>query len=203
MRWPLGVVTIVYGNRPADECARLAREDGFEHIDVIWESPGGLVLPVGNRIASGRPRPGCTAGAMPDGPGAWEKTVALFRKAPNALLEPWPGSCVASIKAVREIVAEVPGLRIALDTGHVACWGEDPAELADLAGHVQLRQARQGEPQLLEGDVDFAAFFRRLELVGYRGLLSVEYFDLPDRGWPLDDPRAHACQLAAQLRSLG
>ena len=38
------------------------------------------------------------------------------------------------------------------------------------------------------GDVDFAAVLRRLEELDYRGKLSIEYFDLPDNGWPLDDP---------------
>ncbi len=100
------------------------------------------------------------------------------------------------------MVEEVPGLRITLDTGHVANWGEDPVELLDLAGHVQLRQARKGVAQSLEGDVDFARLFRRLEALDYRGLLSIEYFDLPDWGWPLEDPRGHALALAARLREL-
>ena len=38
--------------------------------------------------------------------------------------------------------------------------------------------------------------------VDYRGLLSVEYFDLPDRGWPLEDPIAAALDFAAQVRAL-
>ena len=50
--------------------------------------------------------------------------------------------------------------------------------------------------------MDFAALFRRLDDLDYGGLLSVEYFDLPDMGWGLDDPVAHATALADQLRPL-
>ena len=96
----------------------------------------------------------------------------------------------------------VPGLRLLVDTGHVANWGEDPVELLPWADHVQLRQARRGVAQALEGDVDFRRVFDRLEQVGYNGRLSVEYFDLPDMGWPLDDPPAFAVALFEEVRAL-
>jgi hypothetical protein len=41
-----------------------------------------------------------------------------------------------------------------------------------------------------------------LEALDYRGLLSIEYFDLPDMGWRLDDPVGHAIALAAEVRPL-
>jgi sugar phosphate isomerase/epimerase len=47
--------------------------------------------------------------------------------------------------------------------------------------------------------VDFAAVFRALDALDYRGKLSVEYFDLADRGWPLDDPEAWARDLRDRL----
>ena len=97
---------------------------------------------------------------------------------------------------------EVPGLRLLLDTGHVANWGEDPVELLPYAGHVQLRQARKGVAQALEGDVDFRAVLDGLRALDYHGLISVEYFDLPDMGWPLDDPVSWACALADHVRPL-
>jgi sugar phosphate isomerase/epimerase len=133
----------------------------------------------------------------------WERAVRAYRRNPGTRVEPWPGSIVSSVEAARALVAEVPGLRLLVDTGHVACWGEDPVELLDLAGHVQLRQAREGVAQTLDGDVDFQAVRRRLEAVGYRGRVSIEYFDLPDLGWPLVDPLGHAAALADQLRAGG
>ena len=106
----------------------------------------------------------------------------------------------------RAIVDEVPGLRLLVDTGHVADWGGDPLELLELAGHVQLRQGRPGATQVhvddATGVVDFSAGLGRLADLGYDGVLSVEYFDLPDYGWPLDDPRGWAVDLAAVLRPL-
>lgn len=202
MRWPLGVMFLVYGMGPLREIAIRAREDGFLHLDALEDTPDDLALPIGNRNARERARPGCTLGALPRGEGAWEKTRRIFQRTPGALLEPWAGSCTESVAAVRAMLEEVPGLRITLDTGHVASWGEDPVELADAAGHVQLRQARKGVAQCVEGDVDFARLFRRLDALDYRGLLSIEYFDLPDRGWALADPRAHALALAERIRPL-
>jgi sugar phosphate isomerase/epimerase len=84
----------------------------------------------------------------------------------------------------------------------VTGWGGDPVALLPLAGHVQLRQARVGEAQATSGIVDFRAILDGLERIGYEGALSVEYFDLPDRGWPLDDPRAAANETAAEIRAL-
>ena len=104
------------------------------------------------------------------------------------------------------MMAEVPGLRLLVDTGHVADWGGDPLELLPYAEHVQLRQGRPGAAQLHVDDpsgvVDFGAVIRRLGELDYRGRLSVEYFDLPDLGWPLDDPRGWALDLEARVRPL-
>ena len=41
------------------------------------------------------------------------------------------------------------------------------------------------------------AVLARLADLGYSGRLSIEYFDLPDNGWPLDDPAQWARDLAA------
>jgi sugar phosphate isomerase/epimerase len=93
-----------------------------------------------------------------------------------------------------------------VDTGHVADWGGDPCELLELADHVQLRQGKAGHTQVHVDDpsgvVDFTAVLRRLEQLDYRGRISVEYFDLPENGWPLDDPEAWARDLAARVREL-
>jgi sugar phosphate isomerase/epimerase len=100
----------------------------------------------------------------------------------------------------------VPGLRLLVDTGHVADWGGDPLELLEYADHVQLRQGRPGATQLHVDDptgvVDFAAVIARLDARDYTGRLSVEYFDLPQLGWPLDDPVRWATDLARRVREL-
>jgi sugar phosphate isomerase/epimerase len=132
--------------------------------------------------------------------------VELFRAAPGALLEPWAGAVVNSADACRGMMAEVRGLRLLVDTGHVADWGGDPLELLPHADHVQLRQGRPGAAQVHPDDptgiVDFGAVVRRLGELDYGGRLSVEYFDLPELGWPLANPRAWALDLAASVRPL-
>lgn len=208
MRYALGVVDVVYSPLPAVHGAAAAAADGFAHVDVMVDvDPESLPLPVGCPTAFPRPRPGwCSTPAPRDGPGVWERTAELFRAAPGALLEPWAGAAVNSVEKCRAMMAEVPGLRLLVDTGHVADWGGDPLELLPYAAHVQLRQGRPGAAQVHVDDpsgvVDFAAVLRRLDQVQYGGVLSVEYFDLPEHGWRLADPRGWALALADVVRPL-
>jgi sugar phosphate isomerase/epimerase len=215
VRRAVGIVAVAFGNVGLEEAARRAADLGFEHLDtgvgaverVDDAALAGLPLPIGDRISGFDVRAGCTGMAPLErrGEDRFDETVELFRRNPGARLEPGPRSAASSIAKVEAIVAAVPGLELTVDTGHIATWGEDPVPLLRLAGHVQLRQAAEGRPQLYPdegGDVDFAAVLAELERLDYRGLVSVEYFDLPDWGWPLDDPVAHAVALAAHVRDL-
>jgi sugar phosphate isomerase/epimerase len=208
--YPLGVVDIVYGAEPdVARRSQLAAADGFAHIDVLTTVDATtLALPVGCPTAFPRPAPGwCATPAPAAADGMWERCVRWFRAAPGALLEPWAGAVVNSRETCLAMMGEVPGLRLLVDTGHVADWGGDPLELLPYADHVQLRQGAPGATQLAPDDpggvVDFPAVLDRLDDLGYPGRLSVEYFDLPEHGWPLSDPRAWACDLAARLRRAG
>ena len=184
-----------------------AATDGFAHIDcMVSDVDSGLALPVGCPIAVPKPVGGWCATPAPArdfAPDAWERAVRWWRSAPGALLEPWAGAVVHSAETWRAFRAEAPGTRLLVDTGHVADWGGDPVELLEWADHVQLRQGRPGATQLHVDDptgvVDFAAVFARLDALGYRGLVSIEYFDLPGHGWPLADPRAWATDLLRAL----
>jgi sugar phosphate isomerase/epimerase len=206
--FPLGVVDLAFRPAPPDASAARAALLGFDHIDVVVDvDPATLVLPVGCPTAFPKPQPGwCSTPAPRDGPDMWDRTVRWFRAAPGAILEPWASATVCSAETVRAMQAEVPGLRLLVDTGHVADWGGDPIELLEYADHVQLRQGRPGSTQLHvddpAGTVDFAAVLARLDALGYRGRLSVEYFDLPEYGWPLDEPLAWAQALAEHVRAL-
>jgi sugar phosphate isomerase/epimerase len=204
---PVGVVEVVYARiEDAVARSRAAAADGFAHIDpLVTIDASTLALPVGCPIAFPKPVDRWCATPAPSAEldGAWERAVRWWRAAPHALLEPWAGACVNSAASVRAFCAEVPGVRVLVDTGHVADWGGDPCELLDLAGHVQLRQGKPGHTQLHVDDpsgvVDFAAVFRRLEELEYRGKVSVEYFDLPDQGWGLADPPRWARDLRDHL----
>lgn len=201
-RFAIGVVFVVFGRIPATDAAARAKDLGFDHLDVLADAQGPFALPVGDCIAFPGPRSGCTSPAPLQVPGAWEQALAAYRQTPGARIEPWPGSILDSVAACREMLAAVPGLRLTVDTGHVACWGEDPLELLAYAGHVQLRQASRGVAQAIEGDVDFAKVIGRLRSLDYAGLVSVEYFDLPEMGWGLSDPVAYAVELANRVREL-
>ena len=211
MRRAIGVVAVAFAPDPPSVASRRAAALGFDHIDVAITATDELALPVGDRISAARPQAGCStpAPARPrdtdDADALWDRVVAAYRRAPSALLEPWGGSLCNSIERIHAMLDAVPGLRLLVDTGHVAGWGEDPIELLPYAGHVQLRQASTGQVQRHVdegGEVDFAAVLRRLEELDYRGLISVEYFDLPEYGWPLDDPVGHCVALAEHVRAL-
>jgi sugar phosphate isomerase/epimerase len=211
LAWPLGVVDIVYARRgDVVERSRAAAADGYAHIDpLLGVDADSLALPIGCPTAFPKPVDTWCSTPAPnaDIDGAWDRAVRWWRAAPHALLEPHAGAVVNSLESVRAFRAEVPGVRLLVDTGHVANWGGDPCELLDLADHVQLRQGCRGETQVhvddARGAVDFAAVFARLDALDYRGLLSVEYFDLPEHGWPLEDPEGWARDLAARLRAPG
>jgi len=203
-------VDVVFWSEPVERRAVHAAELGFEHIDVMVDvDPSTLPIPVGCPTAYPKPIAGwCStpAPARSAGPDMWERAVRWWQRSPGALLEPWAGAVVHSLETAQAMMAEVPGLRLLVDTGHVADWGGDPLELLEYAGHVQLRQGAPGSTQVhvddARGVVDFAAVLRRLDDLGYEGSLSVEYFDLPDQGWGLDDPIAWAVDLREHLLPL-
>jgi len=212
----IGLVAVTLGPLDVrDACTRTA-ELGFDHLDapaseldtLDAEALAALPVPIGDRISAFEPRAGCTTMPLYErrGEDRFDEAVAMFRDHPGARLEPGPRSVADSIEKVEAILDAVPGLRLTVDTGHVATWGEDPIILLRHADHVQLRQAAPGKPQLhpddADGVVDFAAVFAELERLDYPGLMSVEYFDLPDMRMPLDDPVAHAVALAAHVRAL-
>jgi hypothetical protein len=207
LQWPLGVVDIVYARRgDATARAAAAANDGFAHVDPMLDvDSAALALPIGCPIAFPKPvDTWCATPVPPAGDGMWERAVRWWRAAPRALLEPWARGVVGSTEAVHAFVAEVPGVRLLVDTAHVADWGGDPCELLHLADHVQLRQGAPGNAQLHADDpagvVDFGAVFERLAALGYQGRLSVEYFDMPELGWGLDPVETWATDLAARLR---
>ena len=151
-----------------------------------------LALPVGCPIAFPRPQPTwCSTPAPPAGDGAWERTVRWWRaRAAGAVRA--VGRRVGQLdRDVRALADAVPGVRFLIDTGHVVAWGGDLLELLPFAAHVQLRDARAGRgpgrrraratstsPRCSAGS----------SALGYDGALSVEYFDLPEHGWPCADP---------------
>ena len=102
----------------------------------------------------------------------------------TAALEPEPGMLVETVDDWAALVADggLPGLRLALDTGHCIVTGErDPAaavrEFAPHLGTVSIEDMKRGVHVHLpfgEGDMDLPAVLRALRDVGFGRLVCVE-----------------------------
>src|SRR5262249_25130286 len=156
------------------ERSRAAAADGYAHIDpLLGTDPATLALPIGCPTAF--PKPADTWCATPaprsEIEGSWDRAVRWWRAATPAVLRADARGAVGSDETVRAFLDEVPGVRLLIDTGHVASWGGDPCALLHLADHVQLRQGCPGNTQLhvddTAGVVDFDAVFARLAALDY------------------------------------
>ncbi|QIN80344.1 TIM barrel protein [Rubrobacter marinus] len=109
-----------------------------------------------------------------------------------AALEPEPGMLVETLDDYAAVAREVPGLKLALDTGHCLVTGErDPAgavrEFAGEIGTVSIEDMRRGVHEHLpfgEGEMDVESVVSALEETGFGGLVCVEL--------SRESPRAHA-----------
>jgi sugar phosphate isomerase/epimerase len=108
--------------------------------------------------------------------------VAAYAKAQGvvACLEPEPGMLVETLDDYAAL--DIPGLRLALDTGHCLVTGErEPAaavrEFADRIGTVALEDMARGVHIHLpfgEGDMDVPGVLDALDGIGFAGLICVE-----------------------------
>ena len=104
------------------------------------------------------------------------------RRGVVAALEPEPGMLVATVDDFVAVQDDVPGLKLALDIGHLLVTGErDPVEalheFGSRLGTVSIEDMRRGEHFHLpfgEGDLDTPAVLAALEATGFAGLLAVE-----------------------------
>lgn len=133
---------------------------------------------------AGVPRPGVTKEA------AWPWLVdgvtrlAEYAAARGVVLavEPEPGMLVETVDGWRQLQARVPGVRLALDVGHLLVTQErTPAEavreFAPVLGTVALEDMKRGVHEHLpfgEGDVDVPSVLRELTRAGYDRLVCVE-----------------------------
>ena len=97
-----------------------------------------------------------------------------------AALEPEPGMLIETADDWAALA--IPGLRLALDTGHCLVTGErDPADavrhFADSLGTVSIEDMRRGVHVHLpfgEGDMDIPGILAALEAIGFDRLVCVE-----------------------------
>ncbi|HLM16264.1 MAG TPA: hypothetical protein VK549_00495, partial [Acidimicrobiia bacterium] len=130
---PIGIVGIAFGALPLDEMASRSAALGFDHLDAPVhlleglddESIAALAVPIADRISGFELVDGCTFVAPYErrGEDRFDETVALMRAHPTVRLEPGPRTSAGSVEKIEALVAAVPGLRLTVDTGHVATWG--------------------------------------------------------------------------------
>ena len=133
---------------------------------------------------AGVPKPGVDAGAarlwLADG---LAEVVAHARAVGiEAALEPEPGMLIETLDDYAAIVRDLPGLRLALDTGHCLVTGErDPAaavrEFGACIATVSIEDMKRGEHVHLAfgaGDMDVPSVLDALEAIGFGRLVCVE-----------------------------
>jgi len=123
-------------------------------------------------------------------------------------VEPHVGGLLASPAATLDMLAAVPGLKLALDYAHFTCMGyrqEEIDVLAPHAGHVHMRQARPGALQAKwgEGVLDFTAMVGVLRDAGYQGWLAVEYVHQGYMNTLFDDVLTETIRMRDHLRGCG
>lgn len=95
-------------------------------------------------------------------------------------IEPHAHGYLESVEMTHDLIARVPGLKLALDLSHFTALGFRQDEIETLcphAGHVHLRQGKQGalQTKLEDGTINFPALFGALRDAGYDGWLAIEY----------------------------
>lgn len=98
----------------------------------------------------------------------------------DVTIEPHVHGILESVGMTEDLISRVPGLKIALDLAHFVSLGHRQDEIETLAkhaGHVHLRQARQGvlQEKMENGTINFPSLFGALRDAGYSGWLAIEY----------------------------
>ncbi len=162
----------------ADPDGRALRLDFLTRALTVVAETGGEAM----SFWAGIPKPGVS----PTDARAWlaEGAAEVVRRAEAmgvvAALEPEPGMLIETVDDWRSL--GIPGLRLALDTGHCLVTGErDPAaavrEFADVLGTVTIEDMKRGSHIHLpfgEGDMDVPAVLSALEAIGFNKLVCVE-----------------------------
>ncbi len=162
----------------ADPDGRARRVDFLTRALTVVAETGGEAM----SFWAGVPKPGVT----PDQARGWllEGVEEVVRRAEAmdvvAALEPEPGMLVETVDDWRTLA--IPGLRLALDTGHCLVTGErDPEaavlEFAGSLGTVTVEDMKRGSHVHLpfgEGDMDVPGVLGALGSIGFQKLICVE-----------------------------
>lgn len=172
----------LFGNDLSDR--NLAGPDGPENLQdlkasVRFAKAAGAASVF---ILPGMINPGQNRGAAIEASaGALKPMVAAGQEAGVAVtIEPHVHGILESVEATHELLSKVPGLKVTLDLAHFVSLGFRQDEIETLcphAGHVHLRQARQGflQEKMENGTINFPGLFGALRDAGYDGWLAIEY----------------------------
>ena len=162
----------------ADPDGRALRLDFLTRALTVVAETGGEVM----SFWAGVPKPGV---GRADAMGWLQEGVAAVVARADAMgvvaaLEPEPGMLVETLDDWRALA--IPGLKLALDTGHCLVTGErEPAaavrEFAAALGTVTIEDMKRGSHIHLpfgEGDMDVPGVLAALEEIGFAKLVCVE-----------------------------
>ncbi len=161
-----------------DAAGRARRVKFLEHALQVVAETGGEAM----SFWAGVPKPGVD---LPQARAWLREGVELVvniadRLGVVAALEPEPGMLIETADDYRNL--DIPGLKLALDTGHCIVTGErDPATsvtmFADDLGTVAIEDMKHGVHIHLpfgEGDMDVPSVLKALQDIGFRKLVCVE-----------------------------
>ncbi len=162
----------------ADPAGRARRLDFLDRAMTVVAETGGEAM----SFWAGVPKPGVSV----EQARGWLRAgvEAVVRRAEAlgvvAALEPEPGMLIETVDDYAAL--GVPGLRLALDTGHCLVTGErDPAaavtEFAERLGTVAIEDMKRGVHVHLpfgEGDMDVGSVLQALEAIDFRKLVCIE-----------------------------
>ena len=114
--------------------------------------------------------------------GVGEVVEAAEERDVTAAFEPEPGMLVETVDDFYRLQDQIPGLQLALDTGHCVVTGEREPQAAVRAcashlGTVAIEDMKRGVHEHLffgEGDMDIRAILSALDDVGFDRLVCVE-----------------------------
>jgi D-psicose/D-tagatose/L-ribulose 3-epimerase len=162
----------------ADPDGRKRRIDFLARALQVVAETGGEAM----SFWAGVPKPGVTAEQARDWllEGVTEVVGVAESLGVVAALEPEPGMAIETVDDWRAL--GIPGLKVALDTGHCLVTGErDPAnavrEFAADLGTVTIEDMKRGVHVHLpfgEGDMDVPGVLHALQDIGFRKLICVE-----------------------------
>lgn len=119
--------------------------------------------------------------------------------------EPHSESIMGTLKTCKQMLEDVPGLKVSLDYSHFMPQGhsiEDVHVLIPYAGHVHARQANRERLmcRLEEGILDFEAIVNELHRQNYQGNIALEYVCVNYRGCNDVDVITETMKLTEQLK---